>query len=34
VGSDHPAKQRELAQKMAALAKEKGCDAVISGNGA
>ena len=33
-GSDHPAKQRELAQRMAALAKEKGCDAVISGNGA
>lgn len=32
--SDHPAKQRELAQRMAALAKEKGCDAVISGNGA
>ena len=33
-GSDHPAKQRELARRMAALAKEKGCDAVISGNGA
>ncbi len=33
-GSDHPAKQRELAQRMATLAKEKGCDAVISGNGA
>lgn len=32
--SDHPSKQRELAQRMAALAKEKGCDAVISGNGA
>lgn len=32
--SDHPAKQRELAQRMAALAREKGCDAVISGNGA
>jgi hypothetical protein len=33
-GSDHPAKQRELAGRMAALAREKGCDAVISGNGA
>lgn len=33
-GSDHPAKQRELARRMAALAKERGCDAVISGNGA
>ncbi len=33
-GSDHPAHQRELAQRMAALAREKGCDAVISGNGA
>jgi hypothetical protein len=33
-GSDHPAQQRALAQRMAALAKEKGCDAVISGNGA
>jgi hypothetical protein len=33
-GSDHPAQQRELAQRMAALAQEKGCDAVISGNGA
>jgi hypothetical protein len=33
-GSDHPAKQRELAARMAALAREKGCDAVISGNGA
>jgi hypothetical protein len=32
--SDHPSKQRELAQRMAALAKERGCDAVISGNGA
>jgi hypothetical protein len=32
--SDHPAKQRELARRMAALAREKGCDAVISGNGA
>ena len=33
-GSDHPAKQRELAARMASLAREKGCDAVISGNGA
>ena len=33
-GSDHPAHQRELARKMAALAREKGCHAVISGNGA
>jgi hypothetical protein len=33
-GSDHPAQQRELAQRMAALAKERGCHAVISGNGA
>lgn len=33
-GSDHPARQRELAREIAALAREKGCDAVISGNGA
>ncbi len=33
-GSDNPTSQVELARKMAALAKEKGCDAVISGNGA
>ncbi len=33
-GSDDPAKQRERALSMAALAREKGCDAVISGNGA
>ena len=33
-GSDHPAHQRELALRMAALAREKRCDAVISGNGA
>ena len=32
--SDHPAKQRELAQRMAAMARDKGCHAVISGNGA
>ncbi|MCC6532311.1 MAG: hypothetical protein IT531_07170 [Burkholderiales bacterium] len=33
-GSDHPAKQRELAQRTAEMAKAKGCDAIISGNGA
>jgi hypothetical protein len=33
-GSDNPGKQREVSQTMAALAKKKGCDAVISGNGA
>ncbi len=33
-GSDHAASQRERARTMAALAKEKGCDAVISGMGA
>lgn len=33
-GSDHPAHQRELASRIAAMAKDKGCDAVISGNGA
>ena len=33
-GSDHPARQRELAVEIAALARDKGCDAVISGNGA
>jgi len=33
-GSDNPARQRELARDIAALVKEKGCDAVISGNGA
>ncbi|HUF82888.1 MAG TPA: hypothetical protein VMN03_17260 [Burkholderiales bacterium] len=33
-GSDHPAEQREHARRVAALAREKGCDAVISGNGA
>ena len=33
-GSDNPARQRELARDIAALAKEKGCDAIISGNGA
>jgi hypothetical protein len=33
-GDDRPAAQREAARTIAALAKEKGCDAVISGNGA
>lgn len=33
-GSDNPSQQHELAQRIAAMAKEKGCDAVISGNGA
>ena len=33
-GADHPAAQRERASRIATLAKEKGCDAVISGNGA
>lgn len=33
-GSDNPARQRALAQEIAALAQQKGCDAVISGNGA
>ena len=28
-----PAHQRELDQQISALAKEKGCDAIISGNG-
>lgn len=33
-GSDNPAQQRERARTLATLAREKGCDAVISGNGA
>ena len=33
-GADNPTAQRERARHIAALAKEKGCDAVISGNGA
>ena len=33
-GSDHPAQQRERARLIADLAREKGCHAVISGNGA
>jgi hypothetical protein len=32
--NDDAASQRELARRMAAVAKEKGCDAVISGMGA
>jgi len=32
--TDNPARQRELAREIAALAEEKGCHAVISGNGA
>ena len=32
VGGD-PASQRKIAQQVAALAKEKGCDAIITGNG-
>jgi hypothetical protein len=33
-GSDNPTHQRQLARRMAVTAKELGCDAVISGNGA
>lgn len=33
-GSDKPSAQREQAMRTAAIAKELGCDAVISGNGA
>ncbi len=33
-GNDHPTQQWERARHIAALAKEKGCDALISGNGA
>lgn len=29
-----PTRQKELAKQIAALAREKGCDALISGNGA
>ena len=32
VGGD-PATQRKIAQQVAALAKERGCDALITGNG-
>lgn len=33
-GADNPTDQKELARRIAALAREKGCDALISGNGA
>jgi hypothetical protein len=33
-GSDVPAHQRELARQIVATAREMGCDALISGNGA
>ena len=33
-GSDNPTRQRELARQIAVAAKEQGCDAIISGNGA
>lgn len=33
-GGDNPTQQRALANELASMAKEKGCDAVISGNGA
>ncbi len=33
-GGDNPTEQKKLAKRLAALAKEKGCDAIISGNGA
>ena len=33
-GSDNPIQQRERARHIASLAKAKGCDAIISGNGA
>lgn len=33
-GSDNATQQRERARELARLAREKGCDAVISGNGA
>jgi len=33
-GADDPAAQKELAKQVAARAKELGCDALISGNGA
>ena len=32
--SDDPARQRELAQQIVAQAEARGCDALISGNGA
>ena len=33
-GDDRPAAQQEMGRRIAAIAKEKGCDAIISGNGA
>ena len=33
-GGDNPTQQKALAARIAALAREKGCDALISGNGA
>lgn len=33
-GTDVPKQQRELAQELVAAAREKGCDALITGNGA
>ncbi len=33
-GGDNPTYQADLARRIAALAREKGCDALISGNGA
>jgi len=33
-GSDDPAQQRRRAARLAALAREQGCEAIISGNGA
>ena len=33
-GGDNPTEQKALAKRLAALAIERGCDAVISGNGA
>jgi hypothetical protein len=33
-GSDNPARQRELAREVARLAKERRCDAIVSGIGA
>ena len=33
-GGDNPTQQKALAVEIAALAKQKGCDAVITGNGA
>jgi hypothetical protein len=33
-GADNPTAQKELAKQIAARAKELGCDALVSGNGA